>query len=339
MKTLIRFIIFMFLVSVAIVSCSNKEKMYEMDSVIALSEISESEVMDYKEYAPVSMDENMNMSEQQRTVQFTPPVIQNYIATSGATTINDDENHKFIRTATLRFKVKDVVSGTSIIEDIILKNKGFIIRSAITNNQSEVGRYNVSDDSLLVITNNYLEGDLNLKVPRELLDLTLREIAPIAVHIDYRVVEAEDVTVKLLSDKLEQERMAKKQKRIGNAIGSRSGKLGDAMNAEDRLDDALRQADNAYLSAFTMNEKIAYSTIKINIYQDPVTEKSMTFLPNYDNYKPGFGAKMIDGLSGGWNIICAIFLFFVNIWPITLLILGIVGFIYWRYGKKSKMKE
>lgn len=336
MKTLVRFIFLTILVSIVIVSCSDKEKMYTtMDEAYIVSD-EEMVTEEHKQYVAISPDNNLDISEQQQTIRFIPPVVQNYIATSGATTINDDENHQFIRTATLKFKVKDVVMAASTIEDIILKNKGFIIRSAITNKQSQLGEYNVSDDSVLVITNNYLEGDLKLKVPRELLDQTLREIAPIAVHIDHRVVEAEDVTFKLLSEKLKQERMAKKQKRMGNAIGSRSGKLGDAMDAEDRLDNALQQADDAYLSAFIINEKIAYSRIDINIYQDPITEKNTTFVPNYDNYAPGFGSKFIDGLAGGWNIICSIFLFFINIWPVTLLILGIVLFIYWRYGRKPK---
>jgi hypothetical protein len=325
MKTLIRFIGLTVLTSFVIVSCSGSPK-YGIGDAMEVSMMSIPE----EEYAPSSI--NDEKAYVQQSVRFVPPVIQDFIATSRATTVNDDENHKFIRTATLKFKVKDVVSATSAIEDVIIKNKGFIIRSAINNKESVSGEYELSKDSVLVITNNCLEGNLDLKVPKDILDATLREIAPLAIHIDYRVVDAEDVTVKLLSDKLEQERMAKKQKRIGGAIGSRSGKLEEAMDAEERMDGALEQSDRAYLSSFVMNEKIAYSAIKINVYQEPIVDKKVVYTPSYE---PGFGSKLSDGFAGGWNIICQIFLFFVGIWPITLVLLGSVALLYWKYIRKT----
>ena len=330
MKALIRFIILTILASIAIVSCSNSSKM-ESDAIYELSMTNmpdeeyalESEYSSYKE---------MNQS----TARFTPPVVENFIGTTKASTANDDENHKFIRTATMKFKVKDVVSATSAIEDVIIRNKGFIIRSAITNSESTSAGAERSKDSTLFIIEHNLVGNLSLKIPKDLLDTTLREIAPFAIHIDYRTVEAEDITVKLLSDKLEQIRMAKKQKRIGNAIGSRSGKLEDAMDAEDRLDLALQQADQAYLSAFALNERIAYSVINISVYQDPITEKRIEYTPSYE---PGFGARAKDGVSGGWNFICEIILFFINIWPITLILLAILIFTYRIFVKKRRDKK
>lgn len=330
MKALIRFIILTVLASIAIVSCSNSSKM-ESDAIYELSMTN----MPDEEYAPeseYSSDKEMNQS----TARFTPPVVENFIATTKASTANDDENHKFIRTATMKFKVKDVVSATSAIEDVIIRNKGFIIRSAITNSESTSAGAERSKDSTLFIIEHNLVGNLSFKVPKDLLDTTLREIAPFAIHIDYRTVEAEDITVKLLSDKLEQIRMAKKQKRIGNAIGSRSGKLEDAMDAEDRLDLALQQADQAYLSAFALNERIAYSVINISVYQDPITEKRIEYTPSYE---PGFGARAKDGVSGGWNFICEIILFFINIWPITLILLAILIFTYRIFVKKRRDKK
>lgn len=330
MKALIKFIILTVLASIAIVSCSNSSKM-ESDEIYEVSMTN----MPDEEYALVAEYSDHKVVNQS-TVPFTPPVIGNFIATTKTSTINDDENHKFIRTAAMKFKVKDVVSATSAIEDVIIRNKGFIIRSAITNSESTSAGLEISKDSTLFIIDHNLVGNLSLKVPKDLLDTTLREIAPLAIHIDYRTVEAEDITVKLLSDKLEQERMAKKQKRIGNAIGSRSGKLEDAMDAEDRLDLALQKADQAYLSAFSLNERMAYSVINISVYQDPITEKRMKYTPSYE---PGFGARAKDGLSGGWNFICEIILFFINIWPITLTLLAILIFIYRIFVKKRRDRK
>lgn len=330
MKTIIKTTLTLLTVTTMALSCGSKDNQHAMNDVCSIDNIS---IEDSHEYA-LAANQSASSAEQASVRLTSPQIVTNYIATSATTSANDDENHKFFRTATLRFKVKDVVTATSTIEDIIIRNKGFIIRSNISNNRIVENTYKIDKDSLLTIANNFLEGNLDLKVPKELLDTTLRTIAPIAIHIDYRIVEAEDVTVKLMSEKLAQIRLDKKQKRIGNTISTRSGKLSDVMDAEEMLDQSLEVADKSYISTFITNEKIAYSVIKINVYQDAIQEKNI--IPALNKYKPSFGRELISGLSGGWNIICTIFLFFVNIWPITLIATASVIIIYRKIKKDRK---
>ena len=140
-----------------------------------------------------------------------------------------------------------------------------------------------------------------LRVPQASLDTVLRQIAPLAAKIDYRVVEANDVTRQLLSDRLTKDRLAKQQQRLSNVVANRSGKLNDVMSAEEAIDYAQQQADQTALSTYTMNDNIAYSTINIELYQDAVkyTEKKLRE-PEIEEYKPGFGAKALEALGNGW---------------------------------------
>ena len=43
--------------------------------------------------------------------------------------------------------------------------------------------------------------------------------------------------------------------------------------------------------------------------------------------KPGFGTKFIESLSDGASVFAEILLFFVKLWPIALLVVGIIALI------------
>lgn len=260
----------------------------------------------------------------------------NYLATSAASTAFDDGVHKFIRIARTKFKVKDVVLATQGIEDIVLKNKGFILKSFVKNNNVNQRTLDISKDSAVIICQSTLTANLQMKVPSHLLDTTLRQIAPLVKIVDYRIVEAEDVTAKLMAEELVQIRLAKKQKRISNAINTRSGKLDDAIDAENTLDSSLEEADNRKIAEYNLNEQIAYSLITIELYQDNVEYARRILKENdaYEVYKPGFGEQILDALGNGWLIVSDIFIFLISIWPILLMV--VAGIVVFQKIRKKK---
>jgi len=334
MKHANNFLLMAAITMICFISCGNNVKSYSAQDTFELSQMPAEE--EYLQNAPVEADE----AKQTNVVRFTPPqIMPNFIATQAASSQYDDGVHKFIRTAKMKFKVKQIPQATQKIEDIIIKNKGFIINSTINNNPC-VNTINISKDSALVIYYNNLAANLELRVPHQVLDSTLRQIAPLATLIDYRTVEARDVTVQLMSEKMKQERLAKKQQRMSNTIGSRSGKLEEAMDAEDRLDNALENADNAKLSEYTTNDQIAYSTIYINLYQDQTAykEKVVRDTEDISAYEPGFGAQTVDALSNGWWLICSIALLLIKIWPIYI-VLAIAAIIYFKVRKHRHEKD
>ncbi|MFV0418774.1 MAG: DUF4349 domain-containing protein [Dysgonomonas sp.] len=286
-----------------------------------------------KQYAPLASKQKEELKDQ------TPELIHsevspNFISTSAANGINDDEMHKFIRTAQMKFKVKDVVEATQLIENIVLNNKGFILNSSIVNKQLSPHTINISKDSSLVTYYLNLESKLQLKVPSQFLDTTLRQIAPLAVSIDYRTVNADDVTTRLMSEKMAQTRMAKKQKRLSSAIDNKGQKLSDITNAEEALDNAMEQEDNAKIFEFITNEQIAYSTISIDIYQDIKEIKNIvTRIERFQEYESGIAVRIMNGLANGWFILVAVFVFLINIWPVVLIVF-VIAIIYLRMKKK-----
>lgn len=331
---------------------NNKSSDMVSDEVYALSEMQipeadevQTEMRDYdckvqEESSPMNTKQ---MQQSQQTVRFTPPTVQgapalsaNFIATAAAIS-NNDGKHQLVRTARLRFKVKDVVQATAAIENIILKNQGLIMNSSISNTKHTDVPYLVSKDSSLLVSYYELNSNLSLRVSKELLDQTLREIAPYAIEIDYRTLHAEDETFNILWNKMTEDRKLRKANRLGSAIASRSGKLGDAVDAEESRDYAEEQVDRMKLANVILHDKIDFSNIEIQLYQDRTEVRTMIAnQADITAYEPGFGQKAIDGLAAGWWAICSLVLFLVSIWPVVLVLaVGAIIFIRYRRSRKG----
>lgn len=290
----------------------------------------------HKEF-PASQNEVFDITEtpsEEKTPATTSSPV-NFISSSAASTNYDDGIHQFIRTAQMKFRVKNVPEATYKIENIIINHKGFIIRSAISNENSYSTTTNISKDSSLVTYHSNLIADLRLRVPRTQLDTVLKELAPLALEIDYRTIEANDVTLQLLSEKLKHERLNRKEKRVSNAIDTNGKKLDSVIDAEEVLDNTIDDANKTKLAEYDIKDQIEYSTINIKLYQSTseYKEKVLREKP-IEEYRPSLGDQAIGALYNGWTIISALFILLLNIWPIILI--AILGWVLYSKYKKKK---
>lgn len=334
-------------------SCSGSHKnesarsMTEVSEEMANEPVYETEDASSKMYASIDMEKevsNYAFSENRKKTaappvknELTGSIPSNFLASPAASVINSDEVHQLIRNVQMKFKVKDVPQTTYDIESIVLKNGGHIRRSAINNSRSYSSTVNISRDSAIIIHHNNLTANIQFRVHYSRLDTVLREIAPYAVHIDYRNVDVRDVTFDLIWEKMKKERMAKKQKRISAAIDNRGRKLDDIMDAEQALDYSAEQEDRALLEDYKMKDQIEYSTINVEIYQHPTQyQERVLRTKSIDEYEPSLGAKMLSALQNGWEMVAALFILLLNIWPFILVVIaGICVGIYFRNKKRK----
>lgn len=353
MKTFNRILFVSLLLNTTIVSCSQSNRYEESSSndISIISPIESNSVEITEENLKSSRMANKNMEasnmliseksdEQQeyekqkasnQTVSQATP--NNFIATF-ATNYKNDSIRKFIRIANLKFKVQNVVQASYSIEKIAIENGGIIIKSDIRNTNSYTESIPSTSDSIIQITHYTLTGYLELNVPYQNLNQILDEIAPLAKVIDYRTVTAENVSIQLLEERLNKERLAKKQRRLSNAIDNKGHRLYDIVDAENSLDAAADSENRSKIEEYRLNDQIMYSNIYLQLYQDESTyiEKKACA----KEIKPAFSNQLSEGLANGWAAIITVFLFFINIWPLTLILLAaIVGFIYWKKKKKT----
>ena len=258
---------------------------------------------------------------------------------SSAAVVNpNDSTHKFVRTADLKFKVKNVYNATQTIENITSQMGGFVTYTSLNSNIDNQTTTAVSADSSLITTYYTVNNDITLRVPNTALDTTLRAIASLIDFLDYRTIKADDVALQLLANKMAKNRMARTEQRLTNAIDNKGKKLGEITDAEESLSDRQEQGDNATISNLSLQDQVSFSTVHLSIYQRQSIKREV--VPNDKNisaYAPGIGYQLLDALKTGWSILKSIFVFIANSWAVILIIVVCI-LLYKRHKNKSKKR-
>lgn len=254
---------------------------------------------------------------------------------SSAAVEKKDSKQKFIRTADIKFKVKNVVKSTYAIENAVAKFGGFVTYTNLQSTINDQIKTKISQDSTLETTKYTVENNITIRVPNTQLDTVIKSIARQIDFLDFRVIKADDVSLKLLANQLSQKRSAANEKRVEKAIDVKGKKINDIMEAENALANQKEENDNTAINTLSLQDQVNFSTVTLQLYQNETIKQEITASEKDSNaYKPNLGLQILDSLKNGWYIIEAIFVFLINLWPFILIGLG-GYFIYKKYGKKE----
>lgn len=249
----------------------------------------------------------------------------------------NDPNKKFVRTADLKFRVKEVVKSTQQIEDITSKFGGYVAYTNLESQQVGSSIEPYGEDSLIEVSKYQLKNEMVLRVPNTRLDSLLRAIGTLVDHFDYRKIEAGDVTLQYEMN----ERSAKVDRRTGgrieDAIDGKGRRLYDITDAEDLVRTSATSADAADIENLRLLNDVKYSKVTLSIYEKPNVMTSISVSDAvYQKYKPSFGARLVAALAHSWNFILEIFLFFMQIWFIPVI--GLVVYLVYRKNNRVVTK-
>lgn len=254
------------------------------------------------------------------------------ILSSAAAVEPKNSDRKFVRTADIKFKVKNVPNSTYIIENATTKFGGFVTYTNLQSTISEKNEVKISQDSTLEITKYTVENNITIRVPNTQMDTVIKTIAKQIDFLEYRVIKADDVSLQLLSNQLKEKRETNQEKRLTKVIDSKGKKLNEVVQAENDLNQKSEQKDNSKLENIALADQVNFSTLTLQIYQRETIKKEM--IANEKQYRQGFGSKIIDGLENGWYLIEGIIAVIVQLWSIILI--GILGYFgYKKYFQKG----
>lgn len=248
-----------------------------------------------------------------------------------------DSTHTFIRTADIKFKVKDVKQSTFDLEDLVSKHGGYITYTNLSSNISYQNKIQVTEDSCKERTYYTVENSVTMRIPNTELDAVLRGMAPLMDFLDHRTIKADDIKYTLLSNQLAENRYKNHKQRFTKAIDNKGKKLKETANAEDELLIKEEIADNTKIEALELMDKVSYSTVTLYIYQ-PQTMKEAVIASEkiIPPYVPSFGQRLGKSFTDGWHVFEQIILFFVNIWGVLVLMVGMFILIRWLVFYLSK---
>ncbi|CAD0005814.1 DUF4349 domain-containing protein [Flavobacterium salmonis] len=253
---------------------------------------------------------------------------------SSAAVEKKDSKQKFIRTADIKFKVKNVVRSTYAIENATQKFGGFVTYTNLQSTIQNQIKTKISQDSTLETTKFTVENNITIRVPNTQLDTVIKTIAKQIDFLDFRVIKADDVSLKLLSNQLSQKRSTNTEKRVEKAIDEKGKKINDIMEAENILANQKEANDNRTIDNLSLQDQINFSTVTLQLYQnETIKQEIIAGEKDPAAYKPNLGIQIIDSLKSGWYILQSILVFFVNLWPFILISIG-GFFLYKKYLKK-----
>lgn len=253
------------------------------------------------------------------------------IATSQA-----DPGRKFIRTARASFRVKEVYAAAMAIEDAVAGQGGFVLRNDIQAQTLRAVSHPVGDGKRLQLTEYTMRASLVVRVPSDRTQAFLREIAPQMAFLDQRSMDAVDAQFQILRQQLAWQREQQTQQA-----------LGDAVQAGDRLDrkagviaaqgSAKLQRDEALVQQKEFEDRVAFSTIELSLYQSPKVERNESVDTDamFDSHRPSFFVRLGEALRTGWYAVLDVFVALMHAWPLWLLAgLGLWALRTWTRSRR-----
>jgi hypothetical protein len=241
------------------------------------------------------------------------------------------QDRKFIRSADVKFKVKNVQLASNVVEDLVDKYQGFTTKSELTSKILNINEIEISQDSILQNKSYEISNEISIRIPNETFDKTLREIQPLMEFLDSKSTSAEDVSLSLMSSELRKKRYSKFEKRYEKAIENKGKKLTETTNSEETLLNHQSNADDNQMLTLQLKDNVNYSTITLHLYQPVSVVQEM--LPNLENthaFMPNLFVRLWQSVRTGWYIFEEVLIGITKLW--LLILIAFVGF--WFYKKR-----
>jgi hypothetical protein len=255
--------------------------------------------------------------------------VSSYIKGIVTDTINGI-THNFIRKATMKFKVDDVINASKQIEDLVSNYGGYISNSELNSNKGYSKSVQTTKDSIVESTPYLITNHITAKVPNKKMDTVLRQISDLAKFIDFRHLKSDDVKLKLFSNQLAENRYKNYKTGLQKNAQKVTTKQPQALSTEENILEKQALADANRIDAYSLADEVNYSDIQLEIYQPEKTLIGTMAIPkNINSYKPSFFIKFRGAVSSGFEILKGFILFIANAWGIILILLGFFFLIKW----------
>ncbi|HRH12240.1 MAG TPA: DUF4349 domain-containing protein [Bacteroidia bacterium] len=228
--------------------------------------------------------------------------------------------HHFVRKADVKMKVKSVIETAKKIEAEAKASGGFTSLSELSSEIDHRSSAKYNEDSLIEQTFFNVSGKIKLHVLANTLDSVLQKITEMGLFIDHRRLNADDVKMEIFANLLAENRFQEYR--------NKTEKFSTANNTKQQVvlrNNILQKqelADSKRIENYEMTEKINYSVIDLEIYQDKnMSTAILPLVKNIPDYQPSFFVKLGDSLQNGFTLLKNFILFFANLWSIILILL------------------
>lgn len=212
---------------------------------------------------------------------------------------------KMIKTADIRFQVRDLKKSRAAIERLVKASQGYIASDRQENSDTQI-------DNTLVI-----------RIPSVKFDAFCHSLQGQALALDSKTVDVEDVTEQFVDV---QARLRSKRELEGRylAILEQAKSVKEVLEVEERLGKIREEIEVVEGRLKYLTDQVSYSTVTLDMYQ------TVRALVRPDQY---FSRQFSEALASGWKGFLAAALIAAMLWPLVL-VLGVVWLVAHFYRRR-----
>lgn len=232
---------------------------------------------------------------------------------------------KLVKTADMRFKVKNVQQTGDAIAALTVRDGGMVMHHQMQTNVERSEDIRVSDDSVKRVSALNTSADMTVKVPSEKLESFMTEVSHMGMYVTLRKMDIEDRTLDYLSEKL---KLRNRQDLIGQ---QNKGKviIKNPVNVMLLKDDMVEQQ----IANMRTDAAVKYSVVSLGFYQSNSIHQEMIANDDPSAYQLPFFKRLGIAVNNGWYAFVDVLLGLANAW--VFIVLGLALWGLYRYYKRK----
>lgn len=220
---------------------------------------------------------------------------------------------KLVKKANIECKVKDAHQSARAVSQLAQSAGALITHQSISANEEGRQELKLSNDSVMVVSSFYTRADITVRVPVENLENFLYSVADLATFVPNSAMDIDDRSLSYLALQLKQ----KNHEQVLSTVHTVKPK--DAYDFIDEKDETIDQQ----IARRQIDADARYSTVQLNLVQNPIVRKEVIANTDLSNYRLPFGKSMGQALYNGWTYFLDVLVVLANLWPFILIALAV----------------
>lgn len=232
---------------------------------------------------------------------------------------------KLVKTADMRFKVKNVQQTGDAIAALTARDGGMVMHHQMQADVERSEDIRVSNDSVKRVSALRTDANMTVKLPSEKLESFMTEVAHMGMYVTLRKMDIEDRTLDYLSEKLKlrnRQDLVEQQKK-GKVV------IKNPVNVMLLKDDMVDQQ----IGNMRTDEAVKYSIVTLSFYQSNFINQEMIANDDPSAYQLPFVNRLAIALNNGWQLFVELILGLANLW--VFITLGMALWAMYRYYKRK----
>lgn len=233
---------------------------------------------------------------------------------------------KLVKTAGMRFKVKNLPQTTQQITALTEKYNGMVIHHQMESTAEKSLDVRISNDSVMRVTSFNTTADLTVKIPSSKLNEFMNQVAIMGIYVNNRSMDITDKSLDYLSAQLKLKNRTElvDQQKKGKVV------IKNPVNVMLLKDDMVdQQVGNRQI-----DDAVKNSIITLSLYQSNTINKEIIANDDPAAYNLPFFQRVGRSLANGWEIFVDVIVCIANLW--VFIMAGISVWLIIRYYKGKK---